>query len=502
MYILSRKEMQFYDSLTINNFKMPGRILMENAGRGCSYFIETHFGDDLQKVIVFCGSGNNGGDGFVIARWLKNRGKQVVVIHVDKQEKLSEDSLANFKLLTKLQIPIFKIHNYDEWVNINMTLRNFDLIIDAIFGIGFRGKLEDWRKDLIAEINAVSTTKVSIDVASGIDINTGMAQNAIIADYTLTMEDYKFGHFIGQGRINSGIVHKIPIGIPFQIYQQYQPHAYLVNSRSIIYPKRKFHFYKKMYGKVGILAGSPGYTGAAIMAGRAALKSGSGLITLYHEKDMGNIFENQLIEIMTKELPELNDDWNVKQIVEMLDQNDVLLVGPGWGVNDRNKKLLEEILWTWKKPLVLDADALTIISEDERLLKKLAGKPIILTPHYGEFARLLHKTVEDLKADPVNYVIKFAKKYDVRILLKSISTIYTDGKQIKIDISGNDGLATGGSGDVLAGIIASFLAQSLSIDEAPISASYLLGKTAEKLAEEYHTSAINPSLIIDNLFKK
>ncbi|MEA1972168.1 MAG: NAD(P)H-hydrate epimerase, partial [Candidatus Cloacimonadota bacterium] len=429
MYVLSRKEMQFYDSLAINNFKIPSRILMENAGKGCSNFIENEYSEDIQKIIVFCGSGNNGGDGFVVARWLKNFGKQVVVIQLDNEEKMSDDTMANYELLRRLEIPIFKTFSYQDWININMNLRNFDLIVDAIFGIGFSGELTNWKKNLISEINAVTTSVVSLDVASGIDINTGTAENAIQANHTLTMSDYKFGHFIGKGRLKSGDIHKINIGIPFKIYEKYKPHAELVEQSSIQYPKRELFKHKGNYGRVGIIAGSAGLSGAAIMASRAALKSGAGLITLYHSDELNYVYENQLLEIMTKELAEKDSEWDLKQIMQEFEKLDALLVGPGWGVNDKNKKLLEEILWTWKKPLVLDADALNIIAENSRMMEMFKkNDKIVITPHYGEFAKLLHKSIQDLITDPIGYSIKFSKKYKVRLLLKSISTIFTDGK--------------------------------------------------------------------------
>ncbi len=503
MFVLNRKEMNYFDSTAINKMKIPSRILMENAGRGCADYINKKFSSTNNKVIIFCGSGNNGGDGFVIARWLKNYDYQVLTVLVDDIDKMREDTKANHDLVKNHNIPIFKIRSSSDWENLNMNLKNFDLIIDAIFGTGFKGTISDWRKSLISEINAIKTEVISVDIPSGVDCNTGIADSAIHANTTLTMANYKLGHFVGEGREKSGEVKIINIGIPLKLYDEYHPKTELVVSTNIKFPNRNYYYHKGDYGKIGIIAGSPGLSGAAFLASEAALNSGAGLITLLHPKGMELIFENKLTEVMKYALDEVEDgSYDIDKIMEKISTFDALLVGPGWGTSDRNATLLNEILLKWTKPLILDADAINLLAKNLSIIKQITNKDILITPHYGEFSRLIKKTINQLVKNPVNLPKEFAYKTGIKVLLKSNTSLFTDGRNIRLNISGNDGLATGGSGDVLAGIIVSFIGQKLPVIEAPTAAAYLLGKTAEKLSHKRGAASITPTRIIETLFEK
>ncbi len=503
MFVLNRKEMTYYDTTTITKMKIPGRILMENAGKGCNDYIQANILNKKSKVIIFCGSGNNGGDGFVIARWLKNSGHQIVVILIDEVEKMSEDTRANHDLVINHNIPIFKIHSSADWENLNMNLKNFDLIIDSMIGIGFKGKLTDWTKSLISEINAVNKTIIAIDIPSGVDCNTGLAESAIHAKITLTMANYKLGHFVGAGREKSGKVVIIDIGIPAKMYEDYHPKTELILDDNVQFPKRNNYFHKGNYGKIGIIAGSPGLSGAAFLASEAAINSGAGLVTLLHPKGMENIFENKLTEVMKYSLDELEDgSYDIPKIMNKISEFDALLIGPGWGVSEKNAKLQNEILLNWQKPLVLDADAINLLSENISIIKQIENKNILITPHFGEFSKLIKKSIQKIIDNPVNLPKEFAYKTGIKVLLKSNTTLFTDGRNVRLNISGNDGLATGGSGDILAGIIVSFIGQNLSILEAPAVAAFLLGKTAEKLAKKIDPAGITPTKIIAALFEK
>ena len=237
------------------------------------------------------------------------------------------------------------------------------------------------------------------------------------------------------------------------------------------------------------------------MASRAALRSGAGLITLFHPEGMENIFETQLLEVMTYTIPDVSKVERFTKFIKKLNSIDTLLIGPGIGTSDETVELVKKVLQTWNKPLVIDADGLNILSENQTILKLISGKSVILTPHIGEFARLAKKDISEILADPLGELNNFIKKYKCNILLKSATTIFSDGKTFVFDISGNDGLASGGSGDVLAGIIVSFLGQKLPLEDAAISASFLMGKTAEKLAEVRKPVSIIPSDIIEEIFK-
>ncbi|MBC8415731.1 MAG: NAD(P)H-hydrate dehydratase [Candidatus Cloacimonetes bacterium] len=506
MYILSREEMYYLDKYTIEKIGIPGKELMESAGKGCSEFIHQKLLKPHSKVAIFCGSGNNGGDGFVIARYLKNWGYKISIFLLGNPDKMSPETLENYESCRDLKIDITQINNAE------IELSEFDLIVDAIFGVGLQGTIKGWSADLIEKINTSGKTVVAIDIASGVDTNTGQAEVAINADHTLTMANFKYGHFLEKGRERSGKVKVIDIGVPGELYEKFPPKAKLITDENVKYPERSPLSHKGDYGKVGIIAGSPGFSGAAIMASRAALRSGAGLITLFHPAGMELIFETQLLEVMTYTIPKLpfslsrrsetkTERGDKEGFFKKLNSMDVLLVGPGIGTSNETVKLVKTILQKWNKPLVIDADGLNILSENEDILKMISGKPVILTPHIGEFARLTKKEISEILTDPLEELNNFIKKYKCNILLKSATTVFADGENFIFDISGNDGLATGGSGDVLAGIIVSFLGQKLPLEDAAISASYLMGKTAEKLAETRKPASIIPSDIIEEIFK-
>ncbi len=504
-YILSREEMYFFDKHTIEKIGIPGKELMENAGKGCSEFIHQELLKPQSKVAVFCGSGNNSGDGFVIARYLKNRGHKICVFLLGNPDKMSPETLENYESCQDLEIDIIQINNAE------IELFEFDLIVDAIFGVGLQGSVKGWRVNLIEKINNSEKLVVAVDIASGVDANTGQAEIAINADHTLTMANFKYGHFLEKGREKSGKVKVIDIGIPDELYEKFPPKAKLITDENVKYPQRSPFSHKGDYGRVGIIAGSPRFSGAAIMASRAALRSGAGLITLFHPEGMEQIFETQLLEVMTRAIPKLplirGEDSNslesegLNNFFKKISSMDVLLIGPGIGISDETVKLLKAVLQKWNKPLVIDADALNILAKHRTILKLISDKPVILTPHIGEFARLAKKEISEILADPLQELTNFIKKYKCNILLKSATTIFADGEKFVFDISGNDGLATGGSGDVLAGIIVSFLGQKLPLEDAAISASFLMGKTAEKLAKVRKPASIIPSDIIEEIFK-
>ncbi|HPR17224.1 MAG TPA: NAD(P)H-hydrate dehydratase [Candidatus Cloacimonadota bacterium] len=510
MYVLSRQEMYAFDQYTITKLDIPAAELMENAGRGCAEFIRNELlpcrncgcdcgkshSDSVRKIAVFCGAGNNGGDGFVVARYLKEWDYFPIIFLLGDPEKMSPETLENYQSCRELAIPISLLKRAD------FDLSGCELIVDAIFGIGLKGTVSGWLAELIEKINQTNKTVVAIDIASGIDADTGQAEVAINADFTLTMAAYKYGHFLGKGREKSGETLVVDIGIPQQVFAQFPPQGKLVTAENVLFPSRSRFSHKGDYGRVGIIAGSDGFSGAAIMASRAALRSGAGLITLFHPAGMELIFETQLLEVMTYSLPDwtIMDSPEVTKFKEKLNTMDALLIGPGIGTTTETVALLKDILTFWQKPLVLDADALNILAQNRELLSILKNKQVILTPHIGEFARLSDKTIEQIQADPLQALAEFYHDFGIAVLLKSATTIFYDGESFTFNISGNDGLSTGGSGDVLAGIIISFLAQKLAPKEAATSASYLLGETAEKLAEIRSTASIIPSDIIENLF--
>jgi len=501
MFVLSREEMYTIDKFTIEKVGIPGQELMENAGKGCGEFINDLITAE-SKIALFCGSGNNGGDGFVIARYLQNWQHSPEIFLMGSMDKMSTETLSNYHKCEELCIPIYKIEEKPD------DLSEFDLIVDAIFGVGLKGEVKDWRADVINKINSSEKIIVAIDIASGIDANTGQTEIAVEADFTLTMAAMKYGQLLGKGREKSGEVLVIDIGVPDDVFLKFPLKSKLATCDNVVFPYRSRFSHKGDYGRIGIIAGSPGFTGAAILASKAALRAGAGMITLFHPLGLETIFENQLLEIMTYTLPLVLDEKSslfdaevTEEFIIKLNSMDVLLIGPGIGKSEEMADLIKQITFSWNKPIILDADALNIIAENKNILENISGKQVILTPHIGEFARLCDVTVKEIQQDPLKYLRDFTAKYKCNILLKSATSIYSDEAGFIFDTTGNDGLSTGGSGDVLAGIITSFVGQQLSLKDAAVSASYLMGETAEKLAEIRKPASIIPSDIIENIFK-
>ncbi|MBN2461244.1 MAG: NAD(P)H-hydrate epimerase, partial [Candidatus Cloacimonetes bacterium] len=348
MFVLSREEMYQYDNYTINVSGIPGEELMENAGKGCSEIIHKEILAEKGKVVIFCGSGNNGGDGFVIARYLRQWGHQVVVVLTGDQENMSPETQVNFQKCLTMKISWCHVTSLRAWQEAKIQLAEFDLIIDAIFGVGLKAPLRGWWGELIEIMNKASVLKVSVDIPSGVDANTGYSPHAFCADHTLTMANYKYGHLIETGRLCSGEVKIIDIGIDPAVYEKFPPRGRMITEEDVVYPSRSRFHHKGGYGRIAIIGGSPGYSGAAIMACQAALRAGAGLITLFHPPGMELIFESQLLEVMTFSLPVDNAeklDWDTLE--RKLDQNDVILIGPGMGTGKTATRLVEYVVKNW-----------------------------------------------------------------------------------------------------------------------------------------------------------
>jgi hydroxyethylthiazole kinase-like uncharacterized protein yjeF len=494
--VLTSAQMKQLDRRTIHDFGIPSRVLMETAGKGCvDYLKDTFDGDLALGTVVLCGHGNNGGDGYVIARWLEFYGYAVNIISIGEGE-MSPEAKTNKELCEKLGIN-FVIPSKSDYE----IFSNIGVVIDAIYGIGFKGKLDKSVEEIITRVNGLQALKVAIDIPSGVDADTGFAEIAFQADITLTMDSYKLGHFLGKGRQHTGIVDIIPIGIPYLLKNNLKT-AVLVDEDNALLPERKEYANKGDYGRIAVFAGSPGFTGAAFLSSLAAVKAGAGLVTIYSHPSCLSIYDSKPSEVMVQEVP-LNKDGSVDfdALDKKLEKTDVILIGPGCGVSDYTLNLMTYLTDRWQKPAVIDADGLNTIARNPELLAKLSGKPFILTPHWSEFCRLAKVTAEDLHKDSLSCLKDFADKHKLNILLKSHTSAFYDGDNLLINTTGNDGLATGGSGDVLAGLIAGFLGQRMPLPKAAINASYFLGLTAEVLADKQETLSITPTDILNNIFR-
>jgi len=499
MLLLSSKEMSFFDKYTIDNIGIPSLILMENAGKEAADFISERC-NETDRVLIVCGMGNNGGDGLVVARWLNNYGFDCEIIIAGARIKITAETLTNLKICENLGISVLEVRDDDSWNQLGIEPDDYDVIIDALFGIGFTGEITGFRKKIIDFVNSSQAKIYALDIPSGVDADTGQANIAIIADYTLAIAAVKYGHVLGKGREFSGEIHILDIGIPGELFQNFPPRGELLCGCNIQLPERSEFFHKGDYGRVGVIAGSKGYTGAAVLACSAALRGGAGLITLFHQDDLqlNIIFETSLREVMTFPVNFLPDINCLTDFLNKLEQQDVLLIGPGIGQADAMILLVKYLLENWKKPMIIDADALNIISRN-KFQYLLKGKDFLLTPHPGEFSRLSGLTLDEIDENVIQNLTKFTDTYETSVLLKGHTSIFADNENLLLNVTGNDALATGGSGDVLAGLIAAFTAQGQPFSLSAPAAAYVLGKTAEYLSENRSTASIIPTDIIQNL---
>ncbi len=498
MIVLTPLEMKILDKKTDEIFGLPLLILMENAGRGIVNFIEREF-DNLKKITFVCGKGNNGGDGFVAARYLKLKGYDVIVYVFGEKEEYKDEALLNFNLLEKTGCEIRKINEKNL---LKFDLATSDLTVDAVFGTGFKGRLSEDYKEIFKIINDYSQKILSIDIPSGVDGETGEAdEDAINADYTITFAYPKLGHYLFPGKMKRGRLFLWDIGIPYYYAEEEGFKRYIITFEVALnnMPKRMPYFHKGDCGKVFIISGSKGYTGAAYLTSMGALRAGAGLVFLAFPDILDCIFETKLTEVIKVPLPSQDGFISKKaisNILEKLENMDVCVIGPGIGRKEEIKEIIANILEKWDKKLILDADAIPLLKGEEKLIKDYKGE-LVLTPHPGELGIFIGEKPEEINKKRVKIAEEVSLKLNKILVLKGAPTVISSKEGTYINTTGNDGLATGGTGDVLVGIIAGLSAQGISLTSASISGVFLHGLCADIL-KDYKT---NFSMIAGDLLE-
>lgn len=488
MIVLTPKEMRKLDKKTDEIFGLSLIILMENAGRGILNFIEEKF-PDIKKITFVCGKGNNGGDGFVTARYLKMRGYEVVVYVFGDKSEYKGEALLNLNLLEKTGCDIRSV---DERSLLKFDLATSDLVVDGVFGTGFRGELKDEYREIFKIVNEYSKKILSIDIPSGVDGETGFAdEHAINADYTLTFAYPKLGHYLYPGKMKRGKLYLVDIGIPYYYAEEEGFKRYIITSEiaSKNMPDRKPYFHKGNCGRVFVLSGSKGYTGAPSMVAMGALRAGAGLVFVGIPEELNPILEEKLTEAITIPLPGEKGFLSKKSIsliLEKLEKMDVCVIGPGLGRKEEIKEIICEILEKWDKKVILDADAIPLLKGEDKLIKDYKGE-LVLTPHPGELGIFIERSPDEINKGRVEVAEEMTLRLNKTFVLKGAPTIIATPSFTYINTTGNDGLATGGTGDVLVGIIAGLAAQGISITSASVSAVFLHGLCADIL-KDYKTN--------------
>ena len=501
--IVTSEEMRQIDRIATETFGIPGIVLMENAGRDTAALIHQLFdGDRDHPVAVFCGKGNNGGDGFVIARHLFNHRYHVHVYLTCDPGQLQGDAKINYEIIRAMQIPTEILKSTDDFDSIHP----FDMAVDALLGTGIRGEVAGFIADLIHWINMQEAVRVAVDVPSGLNADTGFPAGACIqADVTATMAELKRGLMLPPGMEYAGDVHVMDISAPFAAGESLDIQTYLLEDDDIRerLPERPATAHKGDFGKVFILAGSTGLTGAATLCSNACLTSGAGLVILGTPDKVNAILEEKLTEVMTKPFPSTDQGTlssSAKESVQsMLAWADTLAIGPGLGSHPETIQLIREIVQSTTLPCVLDADGINAFKDAAEILANHQND-LILTPHIGELARLTGRSIPAIETDRIETAREWAKTLNTVLVLKGAPTIIAnpDGL-VLISNTGNSGMATAGAGDVLTGLIAGLLGQKLSPLQAAAVGVYIHGKAGDLAADAIGERSLTAGLLIDYL---
>lgn len=487
MLVVTGSEMAALDRATIEKVGIPGAVLMENAARGAAAFFERVVPDLLERrITVLAGSGNNAGDGFVLARLFHCRSARVKVVCLRPPERLKGDALLNFKVLRQIGVPVFTWDEKQDFSRQWPWIAESDLIIDALLGTGLNAEVTGIYRQVIEAVGKLDIPVLAVDVPSGLDASTGKIMGcAVRATATASFGFLKIGHLVEPGCDITGQVEVVDIGIPPMLPELQAIRRWWIDealASTWIHPRSQ-HIHKGSAGHAVVIGGSPGKTGAASLICLGAARVGAGLVTLMTPESLNPIFEVKLTEPMTVPIAETEEhtasDLALPQILDFLKGKQAFTLGPGLSLHPRTRELVRSIVLNAPCPLVLDADALTILSETPDILEK-SPVPLILTPHPGEMARLIHGSVPDVQGDRIGTAARFSREYGVVLVLKGFRTIIAapDGS-LAINSSGNPAMASGGMGDGLTGMIAGLLAQGFEPFTAAALGAYCHGAAAD-----------------------
>jgi len=484
--------MRALDRKAIDEIGIPGEQLMEEAGKGVADVADMFLKEiGGKKVAIFCGKGNNGGDGFVAARHLGGKGYSVDVFLVARMDELKGDARLNLERAVKLGIPVHEIDTPP-------VKLDFEMIIDAMFGTGFKGKVKNPYRNIIDKINNANIPVVSVDIPSGIDGDTGQdGGTSVYADATVTFAYPKLGHIFYPGRERTGELYTVDIGIPPELIEETSPRFFVDEPEEVacLLPRRFPDMHKGDAGKVLIVAGSKGMTGAAHLSAISCLRSGAGLAYLAVPEGLAPVLEMKATEAVKVYLPNIKNKFTISLrslgvIYEYLSSVDALIIGPGLGRHHETREVVLRVAERTTIPTLFDADALFALAKERGIWEKIKA-PYIITPHSGEFARIIDVPVEKVSANRLRSALEYKDMFAGGVLLlKGNPTIIAQGDKVYLNPTGNDGMATAGSGDVLSGLIGGFLAQGCSpLDSARLGA-YIHGLAGDIAAERLTARAM------------
>lgn len=504
MKVVTAHTMQEIDRQAISRYGIPGAQLMENAGRCTVDEIIAAFGP-YGSAVIMAGKGNNGGDGYVIARLLGQKGWSVKVIILADRLQITGDAATNLGKLPGSAIS-FCPREGQLSAQHRKEILQADVIVDSLLGTGLRSNVSGVYLEAVDLMNASGRPVVAVDIPSGIDGTTGRVLGSAVRAYlTVTFAFAKLGHVLHPGAEHSGRLVVADIGIPPQLMEAASGYDFLDEDtmRPMLH-RRDRQAHKGRFGHCLVIAGSTGKTGAAALAANSAVRSGSGLVTLAAAESVHSILEIKTTEVMTVPLPDSGGGFLTNSafpaIEKLLAGKDAVAIGPGLDRHPGTYALVRNLVESVALPLVIDADGLNALAEDMAVLKRKKSKMVILTPHPGEMSRLTGGTIPDLESIRIPVAQEFARSYGVFLVLKGARTIIAspDGTAA-VNGSGNPGMASGGMGDVLTGIIVSLLGQGYTASDACRLGVFLHGFAADMVAEEKGEIGMNASDVLEKL---
>lgn len=502
MRVLRAEQMRALDKAAEEEIGIPGIVLMENAGRAVADKAEQMLGGCRNKrIVIFAGKGNNGGDGSGAGRWLANRGARVTLVLAAEAARLAGSAADELQYFISCGAPVLQITDCEDaakTARIRELISHADLVIDALLGTGFSGALQPLTRLLCRCINEGGRRSggrcrvLAVDIPSGVNADDGSADSdAVIAQVTVTMALPKQGLYLYPGKGHTGELTVADIGMPALLLDSGEKDCFLLTDEMVrhILPKRPATAHKGTAGRLILTAGSRGYTGAAALSAFAAVKAGAGLVTLFTPESVRETLAIKLTEVMVKGLPVLQRASEeeglapeaAEAVLAALENADVLAIGPGSGT--RSAEVIRRILGTITLPCVIDADALRALQDHTELLPRMPAEKV-LTPHPGEMAGLTGLSAAETDRNRVDVAREYAEKWQAVVVLKGAPTViaWPDGT-VYLNPTGTPAMASGGSGDVLTGIIGALIAQGMKAKKAALAGVYLHGLAGEIAAQ-------------------
>lgn len=496
-YIVDGKEMKQIDTYTIQEIGIDSMVLMERAALEMVKSIKKMV-KKQDKILVVCGTGNNGGDGIAIGRMLYEKKIQVCILCLGDIEKQTKETKLQYKIAKCIGVPIRT--NWEE-----IQLDDYDLIVDAIFGIGLARNVSGDYARIIDAINKSEAKVAAVDIPSGINAKTGRVMGiAVKAEQTVTFGCQKLGLVFYPGCEFAGKIKIADIGFPKEALKKCKLKSFYYTKKDLEkLPLRKKDGNKGTFGKVLVIAGTKNISGAAYFSAKAAYRTGAGLVKIFTVTENRNILQTALPEALLEDYKIESYGTQTEEILlKNLKWADTIVIGPGIGLHKVSERMLEFVLKHVKVPIVLDADAIHLLKMTEQWKKKEFAMPVILTPHLKEMSVLIDKSINDIKENLIDTAMNQAKqKKNLFVVLKDAVTVVSNGTEHYINLSGNNGMATGGSGDVLTGIIAALLAQGNKPFTAASLGVYIHGLSGDISSKEKGYYGVVADDLIDNIPK-